>query len=68
MDWQQPAALGVVGVTLGGFLWARWSSRRKRAPWDAGRGSCGCGSGVSKTGAGLVVRGRRGERPTVEIR
>lgn len=68
MDWQQPAALGVVGVTLGWFLWVRWSSRRRRLPWDTGSGACGCGAGASKNGVGLVVRGRRGERPTVEIR
>jgi len=28
MDWQKPAALSVVGITLGLFLWARWAPQR----------------------------------------
>lgn len=67
MDWQKPAALLVVLLTAGLFLWARWAPRRLDT--HRGRGGCGCpGAGGTGGSVGLVVRGRRGERPRVEFR
>jgi len=69
MDWQKPAALGVVGITLGFFLWARWAPQRWRRRLGSREGGCGCSGGSSShKGAGLIVHGRRGERPQVILR
>ncbi|NBP25340.1 MAG: hypothetical protein EBU81_12475, partial [Proteobacteria bacterium] len=64
MEWQKPAALGVVVVTAALFLWvrlrsSRWLPRRWRTRWQARIGGCGCGAGSSASGMpGLVVQGR----------
>jgi len=42
MDWQQIAALGVVGATGGIMLWSWW--RRRRRSGGAGCGCAGCGA------------------------
>jgi len=69
MDWQKPAALSVVGITLGFFLWARWAPQRWRRRLGSRGGGCGCSGGSSShKGAGLIVQGRRGERPQVILR
>lgn len=69
MDWQKLAALGVVGITLGFFLWARWAPQRWRRRLGSREGGCGCSGGSSShKGAGLIVHGRRGERPQVILR
>jgi hypothetical protein len=69
MDWQKTAALGVVGITLGCFVWARWAPRGWRRPLASRGGGCGCSGGSSShKGAGLIVHGRRGERPQVILR
>jgi len=69
MDWQKPAALSVVGITLALFLWARWAPRKGLRLLGSRGGGCGCSGGSSAPGsAGLIVQGRRGERPQVILR
>ena len=69
MDWQKLAALSVVGITLALFLWARWAPRKGLRLLGSRGGGCGCSGGSSTPGsAGLIVQGRRGERPQVILR
>lgn len=69
MDWQELAALSVVGITLALFLWARWAPRKGLRLLGSRGGGCGCSGGSSALGsAGLIVQGRRGERPQVILR
>ena len=73
MDWQKPAALSVVGITLGLFLWpkiarSKWVPRRWRNRWGHSASDCGCTGGSTPGAPGLIVRGRRGERPQVIFR
>ena len=69
MDWQKLAALSVVGITLALFLWARWAPRKGLRLLGSRGGGCGCSGGSSAPGsAGLIVQGRRGERPQVILR
>ena len=69
MDWQKIAALSVVGITLGLFFWAQWAPRRWRRQLGSRGGGCGCSGGASAPrGPGLIVQGRRGERPQVILR
>ena len=65
MDWQQPVALGLVSLTAGIFLWRRFRPRR----FSFSKGThCGCASTPGSPPPGLVVRGRRGERPQVILK
>jgi hypothetical protein len=69
MDWQQPAALGVVLVTSVLLL----RSRFRRDPSRCASGSdCGCpgikSGPATRRGPGLVVSGRRGENPSLRFR
>ena len=60
MDWQQIAALGVVGVTVTLMAWRLLRPRRL----DFRKAThCGCGSTTNPVG--LVITGRRGERPQI---
>ena len=73
MDWQKPAALSVVGITIGLFLWpkiarSKWVPRRWRNRWGHSAAGCGCSGGSTPGAPGLIVRGRRGERPQVILR
>jgi hypothetical protein len=73
MDWQKPAALSVVGITLGLFLWpkiarSKWVPGRWRNRWAHSASGCGCSGGSTPGSPGLIVRGRRGERPQVILR
>jgi len=69
MEWQKLAALSVVGITLGLFFWAQWAPRRWRLQLGSRGGGCGCSGGASAPrGPGLIVQGRRGERPQVILR
>lgn len=78
MDWQKPAALSVVALTAAVFLWNRWfkggrrwgrsNPKLGRGRWAASSGGCGCSAAGSSGTPGLVVQGRRGERPQVIFR
>ncbi len=66
MDWQQLAALVIVGAAA--FLLLR-SQLRPRKPFLSPDGPCGCsaaGTGGSK--ASITVRSRKGERPQVIVK
>lgn len=64
--WQTPIALGIVAVTAALFAWRKFRPRRFSLDRDT---ACGCGGGTSGGRApGLVVCGRKGERPRVELR
>ena len=63
MDWQQIAALSIVAVTAGVFLWQRLRPRK----FDFRRDThCGC-SAPSGSGAqsSIVFHARKGERPRI---
>lgn len=66
MDWQQPVALAIVGITAALFLWNQFRPRR------AGifrSGHCGCSSASSlNRPATIIFRARRGERPQIVTR
>lgn len=64
MDWQQPAALGVVAVTAGIFLWRRFRPRPFSLKHDT---ACGCSAMPGMTPPGLIIEGRRGERASVRF-
>jgi len=63
MDWQQAAALGVVALTLGLIAWRRFRPHRFNFHRDTG---CGCSSATNPPG--LVVHGRRGEKPKITVK
>lgn len=65
MNWQQPAALGLVALTAGIFLWRRFRPHRFSFHKDT---ACGCVSPSGPPPPGLIVRGRRGERPRVVLK
>lgn len=62
MDWQQLAALALVGLTAGILLW-RWFRPRR---FDFHRAT-GCGCSTANP-PGLIVEGRRGESPRVILK
>lgn len=66
MDWQQAAALVIVGATAGIMLWVRFKPRKFSLEKDT---HCGCGSG-GKEGpkSSIVYRAKKGERPQVTIK
>lgn len=64
MDWQQPAALGVVAATAGIFLWRRFRPRPFSLKHDT---ACGCSAMPGMTPPGLIIEGRRGERASVRF-
>lgn len=64
MDWQQPAALGVVAATAGIFLWRRFRPRRFSLKHDT---ACGCSAMPGMTPPGLIIEGRRGERASIRF-
>jgi len=78
MDWQKPAALCVVALTAAVFLWSRWGKalgcgsgpglRWGRGRWKPASPACGCAGAATQGAPGLIVRGRRGERPQVVFR
>lgn len=70
MDWQTPAALGIVAVTTAIFLWRgglrRWLGR-SRPDFRKATG-CGCTGHGAPPPPSLIISGRRGERPTVTLK
>jgi hypothetical protein len=66
MDWQKIAALGVVAVTAGMFVWAKMRRRRFSFEHDT---HCGC-SAHSKGGntMSIVFSARKGERPKIIVK
>jgi len=71
MDWQQPVALGVVILTLGCFLGRALRRRRVGSGCDCLASGARRASGASDCGPavrGLVVQGRKGERPMLRWR
>jgi hypothetical protein len=66
MNWQQLAALFIVGLTAMIFLWSRL--RRQKAGAGCG-GHCGCGTMSSEPPQGSVVfHARKGERPEILVK
>lgn len=61
MDWQQFAALAVVGVTAGLFAWSRLRPRKFDFHRDSG---CGCG-GASGPNPSFTLSCRKGESPRI---
>jgi len=66
MDWQKIAALGVVGVTAGLFLRAKWPRRKFRFDRDT---HCGCG-GADSTGSktSILFSARKGGRARIIVK
>jgi hypothetical protein len=64
MDWQQTAALVIVGATAVFFLRARFRRRKFSFERDT---HCGCSS-QSAPGASILYHARKGERPQIVIR
>ena len=66
MDWQQLAALGIVG--LAAFLLLR-SLLHRRKPAFSRDNPCGCSAvGMNGSKASITVRSRKGERPQVIVK
>ena len=66
MDWQQLAALAIVGVAA--FLLIR-SQLRPRGQCPSQSGTCGCsGPGGPAPKGSIVFRARKGERPQVIVK
>jgi hypothetical protein len=66
MDWQQIAALGIVGATAMVFLWAKLRPRKFSFEKDT---HCGCGSNsgpANKTS--IVFSARKGQRPKILVK
>jgi hypothetical protein len=66
VDWQQLAALGIVGLTACAFVAARLRRRRFSLQRDT---ACGCGSapnlGVPQS---ICYSARKGERPKITVK
>lgn len=66
MDWQQFAALGIVGVAA--FLLLR-SVLHRRKPGFSKDNPCGCSAvGINGSKASITVRSRKGELPQVIVK
>jgi hypothetical protein len=66
MDWQQIAALGVVGATAAMFLRAKLRPRKFSFQRDT---HCGCASpGQSAPKSSIVFHARKGERSRVVLK
>jgi len=66
MDWQQIAALGVVGLTASMFVGARFRRRKFSFQQDT---HCGCGaSGQAAPKTSIVFHARKGQRPQVVLK
>jgi hypothetical protein len=64
MDWQEVAALGIVGCTAVLLLWSKFRKRRFSFQRDT---HCGCSS-PSSSAPSIVVEGRRGEPPRISVK
>ena len=64
MDWQEIAALGIVGVTAVLLLWSKFRKRKFSFQHDT---HCGC-SAPSGQKSSIVIQGRRGEPPRVTVK
>ncbi len=64
MDWQQTAALAVVAITAGGFLWRALRPRKITFQSQSG---CGCTPASGAKGS-ITIVGRKGERATVHVK
>jgi hypothetical protein len=66
MDWQQTAALSVVGLTAGIFVWSRLRPRKFNFQRDT---HCGCSSPAQTAPQNSIVfHARRGERPQILVK
>ena len=64
--WQTPVALGIVALTAAVFAWRQFRPRRFSFARDT---ACGCaGAGSGSRPPGLIVHGRKGERPRIDVR
>ncbi len=62
MHWQEVVALSTVALTMILFLWRRIRPRPAK-----GLPGCGC-SGTTAKPPGVILRGRKGERPQMIIK
>jgi hypothetical protein len=66
MDWQQIAALGVVGATAAVFLWAKLRPRKFSFQRET---HCGCAlAGQPAAKSSIVFHARKGERSQVVLK
>jgi hypothetical protein len=65
MDWQQTAALAIVGVTGALFVRARLRRGKSKLPCNSG---CGCAASASPPRESVVYHARKGERPEIFIK
>ncbi len=66
MDWQQAAALGIVGITAAVFLYVRLRPRRFDFKRDT---HCGCSSPAGDARPkSITFTSRRGERPRIIVK
>ena len=65
MDWQQLAALAIVGIAA--FLLLR-SQLRPRGDCLSKTGPCGCSTTGSAPKGSIIFRARKGERPQVIVK
>jgi hypothetical protein len=69
MDWQQLAALGIVGMTAA-LLFRSWL-RRRRLKFSFQRDThCGCSTPASSSAPqpSIIFRARKGERPQILVK
>jgi hypothetical protein len=65
MDWQQLAALAIVGITTALLLWSRFRPRRFSFERNT---HCGCAASWQAPQHSIVFRARKGERPRVIVK
>lgn len=68
MDWQRITALAIVGLTVGVYVW-RFLRRYvgpRRFSFEKDT-HCGCVSPSGPRPPGLIIRGKRGERPVITL-
>jgi hypothetical protein len=66
MNWQQVAALGIVGLTAAIFLFSKFSRRKAGSGCGAG---CGCSaSSAAPSRESVVFHARKGERPQIIVK
>ena len=66
MDWQQLAALTIVGITMVLLLWSRFRPRKFSFERDT---HCGCASvGQAAPQHSIVYHARKGQRPEIIVK
>jgi len=68
MDWQQPAALGIVALTVAAFWWRQIRRPRRSKLFFGKQGGCCSQTPDAPVQASILYRARKGERPQVILK